>query len=266
MGNVYSMVVYCMNRCFPTNTLPKQNTAQRLPVWLIGIVFCFGVCSQATAERGRPIVELKPFTATYSVSAYNMDMGLVIIRLSRGDKNRQTWLSETIIIPQGLGEMLINTIHSSTRWRWHKQKIMLLESTEKGSRPHDEYYLFDYKEGRIVGSYKGRDVQHDIPDDPVLDLNTLFIKLLMDIRAGKNPSGDYQLIRRGRLREYWIHDHGETVLKSQRLRDLEREKKGQTDQRYWLNPAYRYLPVQMERLGADSLQLLIKAKKIIQEK
>ena len=97
----------------------------------------------------------------------------------------------------------------------------------------------------------------------------LFVKLLMNLNTGQKPDGDYLVANRGKLRDYRIHDRGYAALQGdtqQRLlRLLEREKRGLTDQRYWLDPKESYLPVQVEKLKNGRRQQLIQLQKIVWE-
>ena len=250
-----------MDRCHHTAAQCEKGAGRHLLIWLIAMML---PCSHAVAESGGQPPELKPFTATYDIIAYKVTMGSATIRLSLPGKDRNTWLSETTITPEGVGKALVETMRSGARWRWHEGKIMLLESTKKEGGYQEERYSFDYEKGQIIGSYRGRDVRHDMPDSAVLDLNTLFIKLLADLRRGHDPSGDYLLISRGKIRTYRIHDRGEVELEGKPHRYLEREKKTQVDERYWLNPDFKHLPAQIEKLKSGLPYLSIKAKKIIQ--
>ena len=251
-----------MNRCHRIAAQRKKGAGRHLFIWLIAML----PCSHAAAESGSQPPEIRPFTATYDIVAYKTNMGSATIRLSLPDKDRNVWLSETVIAPEGVGKALVDTMQSGARWRWHEGKIMLLESTKKEGGHQKEHYSFDYEKGHIIGSYRGRDVRHDIPDNTVLDLNTLFIKLLVDLRRGQDPSGEYLLISRGKIRAYQIYDRGEVHLRDKRHRYLEREKGDHVDERYWLNPDFRHLPTQIEKLKSGLPYLSIKAKKITQAK
>ena len=188
--------------------------------------------------------------------------------LSRSANEARTWLYDVVVTPQGLGTLFATTQHSRALWQWHKQTVKLLESIKKEAGRTHEHYVLDYTHKRIAATYAQQTRHYDFPAGPILDQHTLFIKLLTDLRRNKNPSGTYHIISRGKLRTYHIYDRGYARLKSDKqkrlLRVLEREKKGQLSERYWLNPAYNYLPLQIEKWRERRLQHLIRVQKIIQ--
>ena len=227
----------------------------------------FCLCPDGHAGTGDRPGLFKPFTAIYTVHAWNMQLGQATLRLSQSGQDGREWLYEAIIVPQGLGALFTGTLHTRARWRWQNQKVVPLEfvKTEKGKQ--QERYVFDDAHKRLYGAYKSRSLQLDLPIGGAIDQNTLFIKLLADLRKGKSPTGTYQVISRGKLREYQIHDRGWGVLKNdskkRSLRRIEREKRGQLSQRYWLNPAYHYLPVRIEKWKDGRRQQIIRLQKIV---
>ncbi len=199
--------------------------------------------------------ELAPFEITYDVRLAGLDAGEITVRLEiNGDRLRYT----SSVTPRGVLALLFgDTLRISARMRREDGRIVAEEyATSYARNPDkDQRYRFE-AHGHSVEVLKERRV-YFLPTPPgTLDEAGVQLQLTRDARKRNGP-WRYVVVSNGKLKRYRFAETGVEMiatalgeieaLRVERARVRDGED-AETDHRYWLSPAHRYLPVRIERL------------------
>ena len=120
-----------------------------------------------------------------------------------------------------------------------------------GSNPRNGRYRFDWPEGRLVGTYKDKDI--DIPIQPgVVDRSLLMLQLMWDLK-NDNLRSEYLVFDRDEIEAVSVEKTGEefVTLESEFKYDtvvITHTSADESDVTFlWLVPEFGFVPVKVEQ-------------------
>jgi len=238
------------NRMRPRRLLALLLAASLLPAWV-------------------GAAELKPFTATYTISALGMLAAEAEIQLTRLPDGRWEYHSQTS--RRGFGRVYRRAeLSMSQRSVFRLQNGRLVPETftaEDGtdSDSKDQNLTFDWAAGRVRGVAEREVV--DLQIEPgVLDELSVHVALMQALLEGRMPDS-FHMIDGDRIKEYLYSAEGNEQLKTD-VGEFDSvifrssrpgSRKGTW---FWCAPELGYLPLKIERRDGKSVVFSMRLKQI----
>lgn len=150
-----------------------------------------------------------------------------------------------------LARLLANEVRISGQGLYRDDKIIALEYLYAlGRNPfYKRHYRFDWQAGLVHTLYENKKATLPLSTG-ITDSNFLYLRLMHDVaRSKKSFDQSYQVVRRGKIRNYRFYFAKEEVLETPLGRfntwKILREKRGKVDHALWLSPEHAYLPLKL---------------------
>jgi hypothetical protein len=214
--------------------------------------------------------ELKPFTASYSISWYGNTAGAAELKLEQMPDGRWSYQSRTS--PRGfLGKLLrpaelSMTQRSMFRFEYGRlipETFTADDGTAKDSKDQD--LSFDWTARRVRGVAERKPV--DIAIQPgLLDELSVHVALMQALAAGRTPE-NFLILDGDRVKEYLYTAEGGERLKTEVGEfDTVIFRSSRPDSRkgtwFWCAPELGYLPVKIERREGKSVVLSMRVQEL----
>ena len=206
-----------------------------------------------------PSAELKPFTASYTITWHGLSAGTAQLQLQRLPDGR--WSYQSLSTARGLfriampAELRSRTLFSIREGRIVPELFTADDGATSSSK--DQELRFDWNGGRVTGVAEKRRV--DLPLQPgLLDTMSVQIALMHELLSGGTPK-HFLLVDKDRIKEYNYTAVGEETLSTpigeQRAVIFRSSRPGSTTGTYfWCAPALGFLPVKVERRDGSKVQ------------
>jgi hypothetical protein len=222
------------------------------------------VCGAAQAA---PPVELRPFTASYSLNWNGVAAGTAEVQLQHltdGSWSYQTRIRPSFLarpfMPSDLAELTVS-LFSNQNGRVLPRQFTADDGSRRGD--HDQQLDFDWTRSRVTGIFERKPV--DLPLQPgMLDSQSVQVALMSELIAGRVPQ-KFVLVEKGRIREHSYTREGEATLRTvigEQRTVIFRSSRAGTDKSnwFWCAPELGYLPLKVERRDGKDPQLVMTLK------
>jgi hypothetical protein len=227
------------------------------------LLLIFGSAHAAAAP------ELRPFTATYSLTWNGVSAGSAEVQLQHladGSWSYQTRIKANFLartfMPADLAE-LTRSLFSTQDGRVLPMQFTADDGSRRGD--HDQLLDFDWTRGRVTGIFERKPV--DLPLQPgMLDSQSVQVALMNELAAGRTPQ-KFVLVEKGRIREYAYTREGSATLKTvvgEHRTEIYRSSRSGSDKTnwFWCAPQLGFLPLQVERRDGKDVMLVMKLKSL----
>ncbi|MCC5869849.1 MAG: DUF3108 domain-containing protein [Gammaproteobacteria bacterium] len=220
-------------------------------LWVSAPAHAVVPAAKPTESSNSEIVTVRPFRATYRVSAGVLSGHLV---LSLEHRTGQDWVLTSVATTRGVarifrrGELVERTV-----LRFTEEGVIPMEyHRDDGISGPDRNaaLIFSHTDGRVYGSDREHTV--DLPlDGGVIDRLSMQVRLMRDLTAGLRPE-EYAVVDRGEIREMDIgYADVERIEAANRqfdtLRIDHQSRNSSRSTRLWVAKEYDYLPVRIEQ-------------------
>jgi hypothetical protein len=222
----------------------------RLSAHCIAFVLLVIACTPLQAAQ------IEPFEATYAWSWHGATVAVSTVRLEH--QSGDTWSYSSASQPRGLGFLYPMRPKTQSILRISDSGVQPLSfRAEGGGADHDADVTFDWKDGRVRGTYEGTPVDMATTDDLQDDLSVQ-IAMIVALLRGKPPEM-LPMIDKNNVRDYRYAREGEesidtplgrldTVIYSSQHPGSPRIT------RFWCAPSQGYLPMRVEQKRIDSVE------------
>jgi Protein of unknown function (DUF3108) len=223
------------------------------PRFTIAMLLLSGLCAPALAG------ELKPFTASYSITWHGLSAGTSQLRLEHLADDRWSYTSQNTA--RGLFRLAMPA-HLTSRSVFRIEGEQIIPETftadDGGSgESRDQDIEFDWTAGRVHGVAERKQV--DLPTrQGLLDTLSVQVALMHDLLEGRTPTRfvlvdkdrikDYEYSRRGQERVRTDTGEYDTVIFSSN------RPGSRNGTWFWCAPELGYLPLKVERHEGDDVQ------------
>jgi hypothetical protein len=206
-----------------------------------------------------PAPELKPFTASYTITWRGLAAGTAQLQLQRQADGR--WSYQSLSTARGLfrlampAELRSRTVFSVREGRIVPDQFTAEDGTSSTSK--DQELRFDWSTGRVTGMAEKRRV--DLPLQPgLLDSMSVQIALMYELLSGNTPK-HFVLIDKDRIKDYNYTAIGQEKLSTpigeqQTLIFRSSRPNSDVGTYFWCAPALGYLPLKVERRDGAKVQ------------
>ena len=201
-----------------------------------------------------------PFTATYTVSRNDSDIGLRTHSLSVQNK---LYLYEAKMHTTGLARLLKSgEVTERSQWQLKNKQIVPVsyEYNDSSNEDRHTFLAFDWPNHSVTNHVGKKPWAMDIPDG-TQDKFGYMLALMNDLQHGKqNP--EYKIADGGRLKTYQFKALGteiiETPIGKFKALKLKRTRVGQKNRitYIWCVPKKDYLPIKIERHKGGNIYTL----------
>lgn len=224
--------------------------------WLGVLVASMPLLARTTQA---PAADLRPFSASYTITWHGMSAGTAQLQLQRLADGR--WSYQSLSTARGLFRIAMPAeLRSRTLFTIREGRIVPeLFTADDGatSSNKDQELKFDWVAGRVTGVAEKRRV--DLPLQPgLLDTMSVQIALMHELLGGGTPR-HFTLVDKDRIKEYDYTAVGEesvgTPVGEQRTLVFRSSRPGSSTGTYfWCAPELGYLPVKVERREGSKVQ------------
>ncbi len=239
--------------------------------WISVLAACAGLWASAPAKAVVPIAEstgssngeivtLRPFRATYRVTAGVLSGNLV---LSLEHRTGEDWVLTSVATTRGVARMFRRgELVERTVLRFTDDGVMPMEYHRDDGISGPERnaaLIFSHADGRVFGSDREHTV--DLPlEGGVIDRLSMQVRLMRDLTAGLRPE-EYAVVDRGEIREMDISyaDIERIEAANTRLDTLQidhQSRNSSRSTRLWVAKDFDYLPVRIEQKRHGSTEWL----------
>lgn len=221
------------------------------------------------APLGASTAELKPFTATYSISVSGILAADADLKLTQLADGRWSYASQTR--RRGIGRVFRFAELSMTReslFRIQNDRVVPESFTADAgtsSDSKDQRLTFDWAAGRVHGIAERKPV--DLPVEPgVLDELSVHVALMQALLAGRVPES-FKMVDEDRIKEYLYNAEGEEQLGTD-VGDYHavifrsNRPNSRKSTWFWCAPELGYLPLKIERRNGSNVELSMRLKQI----
>jgi Protein of unknown function (DUF3108) len=206
-----------------------------------------------------PTSELRPFTASFSITWHGMSAGTARLQLQRLEDGR--WAYQSLSTARGLFRLAMPAeLRSRSEFAIREGRILPDRFTADdgaSSTSKDQDLRFDWNTQRVTGVAEKRRV--DLPLQPgVLDTMSVQIALMHELLVGNTPRY-FVIVDKGRIKDYNYTAVGEetlvTPIGEYRTLVYRSTRPGsETGTYFWCAPALGYLPLKVERREGSKVQ------------
>jgi hypothetical protein len=206
-----------------------------------------------------PSAELRPFTASFSISWHGMSAGTAQLQLQRLEDGR--WSYQSLSTARGFfriampAELRSRSVFAIRDGRIMPERFTADDGASSSSKDQD--LRFDWTAGRITGTAEKRRV--DLPLKPgVLDTMSVQVALMHELLRGNTPRY-FVLVDKDKIKDYNYTAVGEETLSTpigeHRALIFRSSRPGSdTGTYFWCAPALGYLPLKVERREGNKVQ------------
>ncbi len=213
--------------------------------------------------------ELRPFSASYTITAKGLTAGSAEVQLQRLAEGRWSYqtrfaagfLARTFASSKTPAE-LSRSLFSIQDGRVVPQQF----TAEDRSSDKDQSLVFDWSRGRVTGIFERKPV--DLSTQPgLLDSQTVQVALMNELAAGRTPQR-FVLVEKGRIKDNIFTAEG-----SERLRTAVgeyhtikyRSSRPDSDKStlFWCAPELGYLPLKVERHDGKDVEMSMTVKTLV---
>jgi len=198
-----------------------------------------------------------PFTATYTVSRNNSEIGIRTHALSRQD---DLYIYEAKMHTTGLASILKpGEITERSQWQFKNKKVLPISYEYDDSSDEKRHTLldFDWPNNSVTNHVGSKPWAMNIPNG-TQDKFSYMLALMHDLQQGtQNP--EYKIADGGRLKTYQFKALGTEVIeipagkfKTLKLQRIRIGKKNRITY-LWCLPEKHYLPIKIERHKGDNI-------------
>ncbi len=203
--------------------------------------------------------ELKPFTASFSITWRGMSAGTAQLELQKLEDGR--WSYQTLSTARGLfrlampAELRSRSVFALRDGRILPDRFTAEDGTSSSSKDQD--LRFDWAAGRVTGIAERRPV--DLPLKPgVLDTLSVQVALMHELLVGNTPRY-FVIVDKDKIKDYTYAAVGEETLSTPigQYRTLvyrSTRPGSDTGTYFWCAPALGYLPLKVERREGSKVQ------------
>lgn len=239
-----------------TRTRQVARTALTPRAWLMAALASMPLLAGAVEA---PAAELKPFTASYTISWHGMSAGTAQLQLQRLPDGR--WSYQSLSTARGLFRLAMPAeLRSRTIFTIREGRIVPeLFTADDGaaSSSKDQELRFDWNTGRVTGVAEKRSV--DLPLQPgLLDTMSVQIALMHELLSGGTPR-HFVLVDKDKIKDYDYTAVGQEPL-STPIGEFSSvifrsARPGSTTGTYfWCAPMLGFLPLKVERRDGSKVQ------------
>lgn len=235
--------------------------------FLIAVLLGFMLCTGQT-PAAQP--ELRPFTATFSITWKGMSAGSSALELEKLPDGR--WAYSSRSAARGLFRLAMPAdLSSRSVFRVHEgQVIPELFTADDGASGNekDQRITFDWERGRVTGIAERRPV--DFPTQPgLLDTMSVQVALMQELLSGRTPTR-FVLLDKDKIKDYLYTTEGSetlrTVVGEHRTVIFRSSRPGSSSGTYfWCAPDLGYLPLKVERRDGKDVQWSMALKQLTRE-
>lgn len=216
------------------------------------IVALGGLAQSVTAA------ELRPFSATYSITWSGISAGSATLTLEQDADGRWTYHSHTAA--RGFFRLAIPELRSRSVFTIQDGKVvpeLFIADDGASSSSREQELHFDWAAGRVTGRSEKKAV--DLPLQPgLLDSMSVQVALMNELLAGRTPMR-FVIVDKGRIKDYDYTAQGEdklaTPLGEQHTVIFRSARPGSRNGTwFWCAPDLGYLPVKVERREGKDVQ------------
>lgn len=244
----------------------------RFPAAILCLVAALLPCGASFAAAAP---ELRPFTATYTITRGKTQYGSADVQLQRLGDGRWSYQLHTDI--KGALAKRLLAMFSSTPAEQTQRGVFVMEggrvvpqlfTADEGRSiaGNDQKLEFDWKRGRVTGIFDRKPV--DLPTQPgLLDSQSMQVALMSELMAGRSPQR-FVLVEKGRIRDYvYTPERPETVqtgIGEQRAVVYRSSRVGSDKTTlFWCAPDLRYVPLKVERRDGKDVELTLTMKTLV---
>jgi len=234
----------------------------RRPLLLAALLLA-GIVPVATAG------ELKPFTASYSVTWLGISAGTAEIKLEQLPDGRWSYRQQTMV--RSLFHLVAPAeLLLPSRSVFHIQGGELIPETytvgeADAGNPQDQSITFDWANGRVRGVVERKPV--DLPTQPgLLDKLSVHVALMNALLSGRTPDR-FLMLDGNRIKDYVYSTEGKERLKTDAGEyDTVIFRSSRPGSRngtwFWCAPELGYLPLKVERRDGSNVQWSMRVQQV----
>jgi len=216
------------------------------------LVFCGLPALSASAA------ELRPFTASYSITWSGISAGSATLTLEQNADGRWTYHSHTAA--RGFFRLAIPELRSRSVFTIQDGKVvpeLFVADDGASSSSREQELHFDWALGRVTGRFEKNAV--DLPLQPgLLDSMSVQIALMNELLSARTPTR-FVIVDKGRIKDYNYTAQGEDMLNTplgeQHTVIFRSARPGSRNGTwFWCAPALGFLPVRVERREGKDVQ------------
>jgi hypothetical protein len=210
--------------------------------------------------------ELKPFTASYTITWHGLSAGDSTVQLERLEDGRWSYTSQTSA--HGLFRLAMPA-HLTSRSVFRIKGDQIIPETftadDGGGNAKDQDIVFDWAAGRVRGVAERRKV--DLPTQPgLLDTLSVQVALMRGLFAGDVPA-KFVLVDKDRIKDYdyaWQgHEQVQTDAGTYETVIYTSRRPGSGNATwFWCAPELGYLPLKVERHDGDDVQWSMRLEEV----
>lgn len=222
-------------------------------------------CSSAQASAAP---ELRPFTASYTITKGRSQVGTAELSLQRLADGR--WSYQQHMQAKGFMVRGFMALFSSTPADLSSRSVFQIQdgrviphqfiADDLTGSNNDQSLEFDWKRGRVTGIFERKPV--DLPTQPgLLDSQSVQVALMVELMAGRTPQR-FVLAEKGRIRDYLYSTERTEVLNTavgEHNTVVYRSSRPGSDKStlFWCAPELGYLPLKVERRDGKSVEFTL---------
>jgi hypothetical protein len=226
--------------------------------WVVALLLACGATVSLAATP-----ELRPFSATYSVTAKGITAGTADVQLQKTAEDR--WAYQT----RFNAGFLARTVARSRMPPELQRSVFSIEdgrgvplqyTAEDRNNDKDQSLNFDWARGRVTGIFERKPV--DLPTQPgLLDAHTVQVALMYELTAGRTPQR-FVLLEKGRTKDNVFTPDGTEKLRTavgefQTIRFRISRPDSTKSTVFWCAPELGYLPLKVERRDGKDVDVLM---------
>jgi len=222
----------------------------------------------AAASTAAGADELRPYQASYRGIWSGMTVAVSHLKLEQaGDR----WIYSSSSSPRGIGRLASGI--------FPPRQVSIVRLTASGVQPlsyqssggesaKSVELTYDWKSGRVTGSYEGAPVDEPLAAD-VQDDGSVQIALMVELMAGHTRSR-FRIVDRTGTRQYEFSRDGEATLqtpmgKVPTVIFLSQKAHSPRITRFWCAPDRGYIPMKVEQTRGDEVQWTLEIESLTRE-
>jgi len=212
--------------------------------------------------------ELRPYQASYRGIWSGMTVAVSHLKLEQAGER---WIYSSSSSPRGIGRLVSGI--------FPPRQVSIVRVTASGVQPLSYESIggdsarsvdltYDWKTGRVTGSYEGAPVDEPLAAD-VQDDGSVQLALMVELMAG-HPRSRFRIIDGAGTRQYEFSRDGEATLqtpmgKVPTVIFLAQKAHSPRITRFWCAPDRGYIPMKVEQTRRDEVQWTMEIESLTRE-
>lgn len=235
-----------------------------IPLRIVLAILCVAMLPTLAAAA-----ELKPFTATYSISTTGFHLGTARIQLEALADDRWSYRFEPApralirpLAPARL-KLTLQSVFRIQNGQLFPESFIADDGTSNNSK--GQHLVFDWAAGRVRGTVEREPV--DVPTQPgLLDEVSVQVALMHALLSGRTPEG-FLMLDEDRVKDYLYTTEGKERLKTDVGEyDTVIFRSSRPDSSkgtwFWCAPELGYLPLKIERRDGKDVQMTMRMEQV----